>query len=445
MIKTYLRQAWTLIKQNKLYSAIYIVGTGLSVALIMMVFIIYYIKFAPIYPEYNRNRTMVIKDLNISAGTDMGADRLSYHLCHDVIPKMKYVKDIAIINTASEFINDGLIIMPKGKENITVKPQYVNDGYWRVFTFNFLSGRPFTASDEEAQRNKAVISESLAKKIYGSSDAVGKYLENNGKRYEVSGVVEDVSDATPSTYADIWMVIPKSAAAESDLKDMTLSNINIGDFRLLGNYYCYMTVADEKDKPLLKKEIQKYFSDMSLLHKKDSLTFDLNGQPDSYIESTLHESTNTNIDYKKITTDFLVMMFALLFVPALNLCRMISSRMDGRLCEMGIRKAFGARRKNLLSQILYENLILTAIGSVAGLIIAYVIIVCGSNWILNIFNSLSSYSSIHSTRITFEMLFNPIIIGTAILVCMLLNIVSAMVPAVISLRHSIIYSINTKR
>src|SRR5574344_1969256 len=195
MIKMYLRQAWTLMKKNKLYSSIYVVGTGLSVALMMVVFIIYYIKFAPIYPEYNRNRTMVIKDLNISAGTDMGADRLSYHLCHDVIPKMKYVKDIAIINTASEFINDGLIIMPKGKENITVKPQYVNDGYWRVFTFNFLSGRPFTASDEEAQRNKAVISESLAKKIYGSSDAVGKYLENNGKRYEVSGVVEDVSDA----------------------------------------------------------------------------------------------------------------------------------------------------------------------------------------------------------------------------------------------------------
>ena len=48
--KIYLRQAWTLMKQNRLYSAIYIVGTGLSVALMMVVFLIYYIKFAPIYP-----------------------------------------------------------------------------------------------------------------------------------------------------------------------------------------------------------------------------------------------------------------------------------------------------------------------------------------------------------------------------------------------------------
>ena len=54
------KQAWMLMKQNPLFSSIYVVGTGLSIALVMTVFIIYYVKFAPIYPEYNRNRTLVI-------------------------------------------------------------------------------------------------------------------------------------------------------------------------------------------------------------------------------------------------------------------------------------------------------------------------------------------------------------------------------------------------
>jgi ABC-type antimicrobial peptide transport system permease subunit len=441
MIKIYMRQAWTLIKQNKLYSSIYIIGTGLSVALIMVVFIIYYIKFAPIYPEYNRDKTMVMKSISIKMKNEMMANALSYHWGHDLIPKMKGVKDVAMINQGSGYINDKLIVMPKGKENVTVRPMYVNDGFWRVFTFDFISGRPFTDADERAQRNRAVISESLAKKVFGSADVVGRYLENNGLRYEVAGVVKDVSAATPTTYADIWMVIPKSEGAESDNMSLTLGSIDVGKLRMLGNYNCYMTVKEDKDKAILKDEITQYAKKLSLLYKKDSISFELVGQPDTYVESSIRPFNNSPINYKTQITNFLVMMFALLFVPALNLCGMISSRMDGRMSEMGIRKAFGARRKTLLSQILWENIILTAAGALLGLLMSYVIMVAASDWILQIFNS---FGGNYSTHITFEMLFNPIIVGIAVVVCFVLNLASAILPATLSLRHDIINSINSK-
>ena len=61
MIRIYLKQAWELLRQNRLFSTIYIIGTGLSIALVMTLFIIFYVKFAPVYPEYNRNRTLVVK------------------------------------------------------------------------------------------------------------------------------------------------------------------------------------------------------------------------------------------------------------------------------------------------------------------------------------------------------------------------------------------------
>lgn len=441
MIKIYMRQAWTLIKQNKLYSSIYIVGTGLSVALIMVVFIIYYIKFAPIYPEYNRDKTMVMKIISIKMKNEVIANALSYHWGHDLIPKMKGVKDVAMINQGSGYINDKLIVMPKGKENVTVRPMYVNDGFWRVFTFDFISGRPFTDADERAQRNKAVISESLAKKVFGSADAAGRYLENNGRRYEVAGVVKDVSAATPATYADIWMVISKSEGAESDNMSLNLGSIDVGKLRMLGNYHCYMTVKEDKDKAILKDEITQYAKKLSLLYKKDSISFELVGQPDTYVESSIRPFNNAPINYKTQITDFLVMLFALLFVPALNLCGMISSRMDGRMSEMGIRKAFGARRKTLLSQILWENIILTAAGALLGLLMSYVIMVAASDWILQIFDT---FGANYSTHITFEMLFNPIIVGIAIVVCFVLNLASAILPATLSLRHNIINSINSK-
>ena len=59
-------------RQNKLFSSIYITGTGLSIAFTMVLFIIYYVKFAPVYPEYNRNRTLVIDMMNITMKENQG-------------------------------------------------------------------------------------------------------------------------------------------------------------------------------------------------------------------------------------------------------------------------------------------------------------------------------------------------------------------------------------
>ena len=44
MIRVYFRQAWIMLKQNRLFSSVYIVGTGLSIALVMVLFVIYYVK-----------------------------------------------------------------------------------------------------------------------------------------------------------------------------------------------------------------------------------------------------------------------------------------------------------------------------------------------------------------------------------------------------------------
>ena len=53
-------------RQNKLFTSIYVAGTGLSIAFTMVLFIIYYVKFAPVYPEYNRDRTLVINNMAVA-------------------------------------------------------------------------------------------------------------------------------------------------------------------------------------------------------------------------------------------------------------------------------------------------------------------------------------------------------------------------------------------
>ncbi|MCD8079369.1 MAG: hypothetical protein LUF04_02835 [Bacteroides sp.] len=60
MMLLYLKQAWEFMKQNKLYSSLYVAGTALAIAMAMLFVLIYYIKMAPVYPEMNRDRTLVV-------------------------------------------------------------------------------------------------------------------------------------------------------------------------------------------------------------------------------------------------------------------------------------------------------------------------------------------------------------------------------------------------
>jgi putative ABC transport system permease protein len=200
-----------------------------------------------------------------------------------------------------------------------------------------------------------------------------------------------------------------------------------------------MTINENSTKDAVRSEIQSYFKRLNNTNK--NFKVNIMNQPDDYWQSTFRYWTNEGPNIKEIITDFLIMMFALLFVPALNLCGLISSRMENRLCEMGIRKTFGARKNSLILQVVCENLALTAIGAVAGLLLSYIVVLISSDWILNIFSDGGAIN----THITFNMLFNPIIIGIAIVICMILNLLSAVIPASLSLRHNIIYSLNTKR
>lgn len=70
--KLYLKQAWELLKQNRLFSTLYIVGTALAIAMTMMMAVIYYVRLAPVYPEERRATTLYMGGLKLSQTFDNG-------------------------------------------------------------------------------------------------------------------------------------------------------------------------------------------------------------------------------------------------------------------------------------------------------------------------------------------------------------------------------------
>ena len=437
MIKTYFKQAWAMMKQNRLFTSIYVAGTALSVAFTMILFIIYYVKFAPIYPEYNRNRTLVINNLRTETN---GGNNWSCNagVSSKMIGLLKDLKHLDKMGAASQmggFLGLSLTL-PESNETYTPIIQLVDHGFWEVFTFNFISGKPFTEVDVESNLPKAVISESMANRYFATSDATGKYLDFDGNKIQVCGVVKDGSTASMTTMGEVYLPLYFSGLLVQHEDDVSLS----------GSIALYLTAPSSGEMELLRAEVQEVVKQYDLQY--EDMVNNLIGQPDVWWKNYFREVCSMEPDIAASVRGILYMVLALLFIPAMNLCGMISSRMDERLSELGVRKAYGATNRSLIGQVLTENLLLTIVGALIGLALAYFIVLAGSEWVMKIMdagNALSGMKVTYPMTFHLEMLINLPLFLTVLGLCLILNLVSALVPTVLALRHPIIYSIHSKR
>ena len=203
-----------------------------------------------------------------------------------------------------------------------------------------------------------------------------------------------------------------------------------------------MTATNEDNVETLRSEVSDVLNRYDQEDKQFS-HFWMN-QPDVWWESTFRDSCSNEPDIPGIIRGILYMLLALLFIPAMNLCGMISSRMDERMSELGVRKAYGATNAGLISQILTENLLLTLVGGAVGLALAYLIALTGGDWVYHLFDNFVMPGGVNPSY-TVEMLFNPTLFLSVFGLCVILNLISALVPTILALRHTIIYSIQSKR
>lgn len=422
-------RCWVLLRQNPLFSSIYIVGTALSVALVMVMFILFYVKFAPIYPEGNRNRTLVLKYVQATSLTEVhswNGGGVSPRISQDILRNLPHLEDYAL--TCEEY--EGRAALTKQAAPVQVSSKYVNDGFWRVFTFRFLSGKPFSKEEVESAMPVAVISERLARRLFGTEEAVGSQFLFNGQELKVTGVVREVSWVTPATAADVWLPMTRHEVAAYFRNDA----------QLVGNLSLYMTAPTASDKDALRQEVNDAFRRYNTSCKE--FKYEIFGQPDDYWKSCFRVSYEMDID--SALRPFVYFLLALLLIPALNLGGIVASRVDNRMSELGIRKAYGASNGWLLRQILKENLLFTSLGSLLGLLLSFLCIRLSSDWLMTLLDADISVS-IPAPEFTFGMLFQPAVFGAAVFFCLLLNLLSALLPALLSLRKSVVELLHQKR
>ena len=150
---------------------------------------------------------------------------------------------------------------------------------------------------------------------------------------------------------------------------------------------------------------------------------------------------NEDAKVKEAVIQYSIVLTLLLLVPAINLSGMTHSRMKKRMSEIGVRKAFGATRKELLGQVLYENLVYTILGGIFGLILSYLSVILMKAMLLN--NLMAGYLS-GASSLNVSMLLRPSVFLYAFIFCLLLNLMSAGIPAWKASRIKIVNALNDK-
>lgn len=430
MIKVYFKQAWMLMKQNRLFSGIYILGTGLSIAMVMAVFIIMYVKFAPIYPEYNRDRMLLINNANFRP---MG-DTTQLHGSRGIsVRAFKLLKEASHLDKITGYTAISWASLIHKNTLFPVSVCQTDGAYWRVFDMEFLTGRPYTDADMDGAVKVAVLNESFARKYFASVDVVGQNIELSTGLHKIVGVVRNVSYATPLTAFDVWT--PRSD------KVAPINVVSIGDRRMFpcwlsGDIKVCMLSHTSGECEALKEEVKGIFRKLD--QEDEHWKYIMGDLIIPYWQSVFSQ------DWDEFLKEVGVLLLALLLIPAVNLSGMIGSAMNKRLCELGVRKTYGASRGELFGQVICENLVLSLLGGVCGLVLSYLIVATSGDWILSIFDS-GEIETGKDTCITMEMLFNPWVFTFTFLFCVLLNLISTLIPTVLSLRKPIVQSLNTNR
>lgn len=145
---------------------------------------------------------------------------------------------------------------------------------------------------------------------------------------------------------------------------------------------------------------------------------------------------------KQAVRQYIITLIILLIVPAVNLSGLTLSRMRKRLSEIGVRKAFGAPRRELMMQVLSENMLYSLLGGVLGLILSY-----GATFFLGsmLFSIDFMGNGVTDLRtMCMDLLFDPVVFLLAFFACFALNLLSAAIPAWRVTRTNIVDAINER-
>jgi predicted permease len=227
---------------------------------------------------------------------------------------------------------------PGPRENMSVDENFVDSGYFETTGMPLVEGRDFDVRDTETALKVAIINETMARRYFGSSRAIGRHYGYAGMQFEIVGVVRDARVRGP----------------RSTLRPMAYRPI-----RQEMEYARSLEVRTQADPRAVAAAARKVIAQVAPTLPVQDI-------------ATVAERVNRLLAQERLIAEISAFfgLFALL-LACIGIYGLISYGVARRTAEMGIRMALGAKPTSVVWLVLREGMILVLIGIAAGIPIAF--------------------------------------------------------------------------
>lgn len=342
------------LKSQPLLTWISISGTALAIFLIMTVVMLQKVMTAPFAPESSRDRLLYYSYISVKYpdGAESNCP-MSWQFIKEVILPLKSSETFTCFKNGAE----KAVLSEVGGNSVSVIERQTDHRFWNVFDFTFVSGKPFSEDDFNTRSATAVITRSVAQKLFGTQNAAGREILVNGIPYRITGVVEDVSELATATYAQIWTNVAKTTLYD-DWSDLT------------GWMSAIILAPSADDFDAIRNEIDLRTAELNKRLSASGKRIITRNRPYSQAKQAIKTSSAIEPDLALWNMQMGMVYLILLIVPAINLLSMTQSRLKRRMGEIAIRRSFGCQRNAIIRDLFVENLMLTLVAGVIGLVLS---------------------------------------------------------------------------
>lgn len=351
MYKSYFKIAWRSLWKHKSLSFINIFGlsTGMACSLLIYLFVAHELS----YDRFNKDADRiyrVVKDFVNSEGSHIPDATTPPALA----PSMqREIPGIEHVTRVFPSWGNSNLVSYKDKHIYTEKLFRADSSFFDVFTFSFIEGN---AKDIFKQLNTVVLTESVAKKYFGSEDRLGKVLQMDisGKTMDmmVSGVVKDIPDNAHFHFDFVIPIRTFEGNIDNDWRQYT--------------FYTYMKLQAHASITSIEPQIQALYKRNNPNENSEYYTQALTN---IHLDSNLKWEIEPNGERLYVVV-FAVVGLLIVLIAAINYINLVTARSSLRAKEVGVRKVTGAYNTSLVKQFLLESVLTCLVAFIAALVIA---------------------------------------------------------------------------
>jgi putative ABC transport system permease protein len=387
MLRKNIQVAFRNLFKNKLSATINIIG--LSISIMLAINLSQFVINELSYDRFHENHDRIFRIL--SELSTPGERTELYSICQGQLPLVVNSKIPEVEACIRIYYNDRIAFEFNDKRFNDNHIIYTDSTFFDVFSFKLLSGNPH---QDLSTKGNLYISQSLALRVFGKIDAVGKIVTTKNQTYTIAGVFEDIANNSHLQFD----LISGISEVENLVKHSGLE------------FLTYVELKKNVNKEIgIKKVCDKY--DEFLKGFWTNRRYKCVGHAQALTNIWLHSNNvSSDVPHGNINNIYIagVLIAFILLIAIVNFINLAIVQAEDRAKEIGIRKMSGASGGNIRHQFMGEAFLII----ILSLMIAVILTRLTQPVFNNLTGKLISLSFSNIIKLFFAIVTLCIIIGT---------------------------------